>query len=998
MPNSSGVFYKDGKFHISKLTTDLVAFAGQVEATGIVLADSQETGSVDAQGNSTESIVLPTATQVVDYVQNVSNNATTYSLDAGSASSAGGEAFAYTTKPDTDSEKKRLDDMFIDFADLIAQAASSSEARDNAIEASAGLEANGSYAQHSGSNYIDGGATLKAVDLLLDGQAKANADAIAAETSRAMLAEQGIQAELDATQVGAGLQANGAYSAHGASNYLAGAADLHGADLLLDTQAKQNADDIAAEITDRQNADALLRSDVDAALGVTVPNFSVTASGLATDNGYNTAFNGAGDVKVALEALDSAIFAMLSGSSVNLDNLKELVDAYEAMDSDVFGMVSGIHASSGMYSVPVLAADGVSNEVISLSYEFQSDGVTPEAVAPNYLANASFGGSVTLKKADMLLDAAIKANADGLAQEIIDRTNADSAIQSELDLTQASAGVNPDGSWTASAGMDYIGGATSLKNATEVLDGALKSEETARLAADGSLTFSYAGATAADLTAAINEVASIQSSAHTTNQAELDATQLALGFDAPNAASAVPAERDGYHMGLISAPAATGSYVKIFLDHPASSTIPSIVSSIMTKVQDMSEAFEQEDIDLNTLCSDLQSELDATQTGAGLAADGSYTTHAVSNYLATASSLHDADSKLDTRAKANADAIAQEIIDRSSADADHLARFNRIYAGAGLDTAVGSEGNFLASTFTSFTAQVGTASGSDIKTSIEAIDGALAASQVEIFDSAGSLSAAFNIDGASYSTIESAINAIGGAIGDADLDISGENATNGSVDLATQTMSFAGAASGNTLMAATQNIEMEASGQSVSAKLKPEISVDRVNAQNGRISVIGMDIVVQHEPFVASEAISFGDVLCVDKTSANFGVKRADISDSDKLAVIGIAFDRSSTSGVIDPTGAGFAVADNVAIVVSRQNVQGLQLDSSVASDYAVGDALYLSTGGMITKEIPADDPATAFDAKAVYAIGFVTKAGSGQKKATECAIWFDPRLVAMEA
>ena len=58
MPNS-GVFYSGGKFHISKLSTDLVAFAGQVEATGIVLVDEMETGSVDGQGNSTESSFFP---------------------------------------------------------------------------------------------------------------------------------------------------------------------------------------------------------------------------------------------------------------------------------------------------------------------------------------------------------------------------------------------------------------------------------------------------------------------------------------------------------------------------------------------------------------------------------------------------------------------------------------------------------------------------------------------------------------------------------------------------------------------------------------------------------------------------------------------------------------------------------------------------------------------------------------------------------------------------
>ena len=69
-----------------------------------------------------------------------------------------------------------------------------------------------------------------------------------------------------------------------------------------------------------------------------------------------------------------------------------------------------------------------------------------------------------------------------------------------------------------------------------------------------------------------------------------------------------------------------------------------------------------------------------------------------------------------------------------------------------------------------------------------------------------------------------------------------------------------------------------------------------------------------------------------------------------------------------------------------------------VASDYAVGDSLYLSNGVKITKDIPVDYSNAGFDAMADYAIGFVTKAGSGTRKASECAIWFDPRLVAMEA
>jgi len=54
----------------------------------------------------------------------------------------------------------------------------------------------------------------------------------------------------------------------------------------------------------------------------------------------------------------------------------------------------------------------------------------------------------------------------------------------------------------------------------------------------------------------------------------------------------------------------------------------------------------------------LQTELDDTQTGAGLDSDGGYTADASSNYLTSATSLKDADDRLDAQIKTNADAIA----------------------------------------------------------------------------------------------------------------------------------------------------------------------------------------------------------------------------------------------------------------------------------------------------------------------------------------------------
>ena len=79
----------------------------------------------------------------------------------------------------------------------------------------------------------------------------------------------------------------------------------------------------------------------------------------------------------------------------------------------------------------------------------------------------------------------------------------------------------------------------------------------------------------------------------------------------------------------------------------------------------------------------LQSEVDTTQTGAGLGTGGTYTASGSSTYLTAATSLVDADNKLDAQAKANADAI--------SANASAI---DTVEASAGL----GADGAYIAET------------------------------------------------------------------------------------------------------------------------------------------------------------------------------------------------------------------------------------------------------------------------------------------------------------
>ena len=84
---------------------------------------------------------------------------------------------------------------------------------------------------------------------------QANTDALNAEVARATTAEGNIQAELDNTQVGAGLDENGNYVADDTTNFIATATNLAGADKLLDTQVKLNKDAIEAEVVRAQDAE-----------------------------------------------------------------------------------------------------------------------------------------------------------------------------------------------------------------------------------------------------------------------------------------------------------------------------------------------------------------------------------------------------------------------------------------------------------------------------------------------------------------------------------------------------------------------------------------------------------------------------------------------------------------------------------------------------------------------------------------------------------------------
>lgn len=137
--------------------------------------------------------------------------------------------------------------------------------------------------------------------------------------------------------------------------------------------------------------------------------------------------------------------------------------------------------------------------------------------------------------ADIVAEASTRAAADtalqgNLATESAARISADSALQSELDATQAGAGLGVDGYYTANSAANYVSSATSLKDADNKLDAALK------VVADG-LASEVSRATAGELavrtdfnalrfTFQSQAAATVHTIAHNLNAAFVDFTVL----------------------------------------------------------------------------------------------------------------------------------------------------------------------------------------------------------------------------------------------------------------------------------------------------------------------------------------------------------------------------------------------------------------------------------------------------------------------------------------
>jgi len=125
-------------------------------------------------------------------------------------------------------------------------------------------------------------------------------------------------------------------------------------------------------------------------------------------------------------------------------------------------------------------------EAVEATQQSNIDGVSADVATLN--GDDTVAGSVAKAVKDGVdAEATARANADTALQDQIDvitggGTGSVAGLQSEVDATQTGAGLEDDGTYVANTGTNYIDTATSLKDADEKLDSAIKAVDDARIA------------------------------------------------------------------------------------------------------------------------------------------------------------------------------------------------------------------------------------------------------------------------------------------------------------------------------------------------------------------------------------------------------------------------------------------------------------------------------------------------------------------------------------
>ena len=510
-----------------------------------------------------------------------------------------------------------------------------------------------------------------------------------------------LQQEVDRTQDGAGLNNDGSLTVFG-GNYVNGNTTLRQAIVSLDSAlkseetarisadnaeatARASADSnlqsqINAEITARTNGDTNLQNQINALATIATTGASADASVAHTAVAYTPT---SADAEAHIVAIDATLNSVLSTNvlSVNSETptlgdvfldgthidttttannytvagaqIDQHLDGIDGklgqlqtdLNTEVSDRTSGDSNLQGQINaLATVATTGSASDVsvahTALSYTPTSADVEAHIVGLDAQVNtlgsqivtdvngeAPVNGSVSLDGTHIdttttasnytVAGAQIDQHLDGVDTKLGD-------LQTELDNTQTGAGLNAGGAYSANAGANYISTATSLKVADNQLDTQLKGvTDGTGLDADGGYTANVA-------TTYLTTATSLKDA-----DEKLDAQIALIGQN--NVAS-------------VNTETPVNGNVTLDGTHIDTTTTASNYTVV-------GASFDEHFDGIDTKLGDLQTELDATQTGAGLQTDGTYLANTSANYINTATSLKVADNRLDTQLKSTQDEL-----------------------------------------------------------------------------------------------------------------------------------------------------------------------------------------------------------------------------------------------------------------------------------------------------------------------------------------------------
>ena len=220
----------------------------------------------------------------------------------------------------------------------------------------------------------------------------------------------------------------------------------------------------------------------------------------------------------------------------------------------------------------------------------------------------------------------------------------------DADIVSDADYVHTDNNYDSSAVAKLAGidvGATDDQTAQEIVD-AIDLDA----AAEATLL------SALGLTSVVSDISSLNTTVATkANQADLVTTNSNLA----TAQSAISSNSNA--ISVLDTKVATAESDISALESTATSLQTQITSndSDITSLDGRVSTLDTDLSSANSSISALQNELTATQTGAGLSAAGAYSANALANYITLATSLADADNKLDAQVKVNSDAISSNL-------------------------------------------------------------------------------------------------------------------------------------------------------------------------------------------------------------------------------------------------------------------------------------------------------------------------------------------------